>query len=452
MLRASPYLAEAIVFGHARKYLTALIEIDFETVADWARSQRRGLHRLHQPGAAPARRRASSAARSTRPMRSSPASSRSRPSASCPRRSIPRRRASPSRRPARSSATSCTSASSRWWRTCTTTGRNGCWPTARPTRWPADAEIDNTEEETSCFANSTAAVAATLIAAPAVAQDAYVDRPDRRADRAAGQHLRAGRRGAAHLYRARQRRRRHQRQEGQPDPAGRLGRARQGRGQRQEADRPGQRDPAAQCQPVLDLRAGRGRGQARGRADPVCQLRVPEGRLPAGRPAAVLHHRVRRHLRQPRHPRLHQGDRQGAGQDRLLGHGDPAVARRDGLRRSAGAGARHDGRRQGGDPAADARLHAVRHQAQGRRRQLGVLVGAVGDAGAHARGAAPPRLAGRLHRLVAHRGGRASWRASRTASSTSSAPTRCSRTQLPIHKEIADAVASRPTSSTRRSR
>jgi long-chain acyl-CoA synthetase len=27
-----------VVFGHARKYLTALIEIDFETVADWARS------------------------------------------------------------------------------------------------------------------------------------------------------------------------------------------------------------------------------------------------------------------------------------------------------------------------------------------------------------------------------------------------------------------------------
>ncbi|MBO0742484.1 MAG: AMP-binding protein, partial [Hyphomicrobiaceae bacterium] len=37
-LRASPYLAEAVVFGHGRKYLTALIEIDFETVADWARS------------------------------------------------------------------------------------------------------------------------------------------------------------------------------------------------------------------------------------------------------------------------------------------------------------------------------------------------------------------------------------------------------------------------------
>ena len=37
-LRASPYLAEVVVFGHGRKYLTALIEIDFETVADWDRS------------------------------------------------------------------------------------------------------------------------------------------------------------------------------------------------------------------------------------------------------------------------------------------------------------------------------------------------------------------------------------------------------------------------------
>ena len=61
MLRASPYLAEAIVFGHARKYLTALIEIDFDTVADWARSndvaytgftslaQHRQRRRAHRP-------------------------------------------------------------------------------------------------------------------------------------------------------------------------------------------------------------------------------------------------------------------------------------------------------------------------------------------------------------------------------------------------------------------
>ena len=37
ILRASP-VAEVAVFGHARKYLTALIEIDFDTVSDWARS------------------------------------------------------------------------------------------------------------------------------------------------------------------------------------------------------------------------------------------------------------------------------------------------------------------------------------------------------------------------------------------------------------------------------
>ncbi len=37
-LRASPYVAEAVVFGHGRKYLTAIVEIDFDTVADWART------------------------------------------------------------------------------------------------------------------------------------------------------------------------------------------------------------------------------------------------------------------------------------------------------------------------------------------------------------------------------------------------------------------------------
>ena len=31
LLRASPYIAEAMVIGHARKYLTALIEIDYDS-------------------------------------------------------------------------------------------------------------------------------------------------------------------------------------------------------------------------------------------------------------------------------------------------------------------------------------------------------------------------------------------------------------------------------------
>jgi long-chain acyl-CoA synthetase len=38
LLRASPYIAEAVVIGHGRKYVTALIEIDPDTVSSWARS------------------------------------------------------------------------------------------------------------------------------------------------------------------------------------------------------------------------------------------------------------------------------------------------------------------------------------------------------------------------------------------------------------------------------
>lgn len=38
-VRGSPYVAEIAVFGHARKYLCALVEIDFDTVSDWARAR-----------------------------------------------------------------------------------------------------------------------------------------------------------------------------------------------------------------------------------------------------------------------------------------------------------------------------------------------------------------------------------------------------------------------------
>lgn len=36
ILRSSPYIREAVVFGHNRHYLSSLIEIDFESVSDWA--------------------------------------------------------------------------------------------------------------------------------------------------------------------------------------------------------------------------------------------------------------------------------------------------------------------------------------------------------------------------------------------------------------------------------
>ncbi len=38
VMRASPYLSEIIVFGHGKKYLTALVEIDFDMASDWARA------------------------------------------------------------------------------------------------------------------------------------------------------------------------------------------------------------------------------------------------------------------------------------------------------------------------------------------------------------------------------------------------------------------------------
>ncbi len=39
LLRASPYVAEAMVIGHARKYVTALVEIEFDAVSEWARGR-----------------------------------------------------------------------------------------------------------------------------------------------------------------------------------------------------------------------------------------------------------------------------------------------------------------------------------------------------------------------------------------------------------------------------
>jgi long-chain acyl-CoA synthetase len=37
-LKASPYISEAIIFGDGRKYLTALLEVNYDALAQWARS------------------------------------------------------------------------------------------------------------------------------------------------------------------------------------------------------------------------------------------------------------------------------------------------------------------------------------------------------------------------------------------------------------------------------
>ena len=105
--------------------------------------------------------------------------------------------------------------------------------------------------------------------------------------------------------------------------------------------------------------------------------------------------------------RLRQGAGQGAGADRLRGDGDPDLARRDRLRRGPVEDDGHDAGRKADLAAARARLHAVRHQAEGREPELGLFVGAVGGAGAHVRGDAPAGLERPLHHLGApqRRGG-----------------------------------------------
>jgi len=40
LLKGSPYISEAVVFADGRRYVAALIEIDFDTVSEWARQEK----------------------------------------------------------------------------------------------------------------------------------------------------------------------------------------------------------------------------------------------------------------------------------------------------------------------------------------------------------------------------------------------------------------------------
>ena len=128
---------------------------------------------------------------------------------------------------------------------------------------------------------------------------------------------------------------------------------------------------------------------------------------------------------------------------------DSDLARRDRFRRedrrqTLGM----DSGRQGGHSAADRRLHAVRQQDQGCRRELGVLLGAVGD-----RRCAPSRRCGGSAGRATTSPGRIS--RPRTSSSASRiaelyvvGANALFEDALPIHKEIAEA-AKRPAASIR---
>ena len=164
----------------------------------------------------------------------------------------------------------------------------------------------------------------------------------------------------------------------------------------------------------------------------------PKETYPPADPLQFCTTRSRSSYRQPRGARpSSRRPRKEPVQARLFRNGDPDLARRDRIRREAGQDAGHDGGRQGDHPAADRRLHAVRNQDQGCRRELGVLLGALGDAGAHA----SRRCGGSAGRATTSPGRiskpRTSWSASRTQVLRDSAPMRCSRTTCRSSSEIA---------------
>ena len=71
-LKTSPYVKEAMVIGDGRKYLTALIGIELDTVGDWALRRNLPVHHLPRPVREARGHRADPGRRRPRPTRSSP--------------------------------------------------------------------------------------------------------------------------------------------------------------------------------------------------------------------------------------------------------------------------------------------------------------------------------------------------------------------------------------------
>ena len=173
-----------------------------------------------------------------------------------------------------------------------------------------------------------------------------------------------------------------------------------------------------------------GGGQARRRAAAVMQARCARRRS--------IRRRIQRSSAPPLTPRpTTAGPRSLSSrrrakepvQDRLCRHGDPAVARRDGLRRRSCSDARHDRGRQGDHPAADRRTTRRLRPSSRMPTRTGCSPGRRGSR----RCARSRRCAGSAGRATTSPGPisrpKPSSCASRTRSSTSSAPTRCSRTR-----------------------
>ena len=184
-------------------------------------------------------------------------------------------------------------------------------------------------------------------------------------------------------------------------------RAFEGRGQRQEADHAGQRRPDGQREPVLDLRAGDRRDQERRRAAAVRQRRSAR--------RASIRRPIRCSSAPPRYASHYDSRaaldfvKETAKEPVKIGFSAMAIPLSRGEMDYAEEQAKTLGmtpvdKEVIPPPTADYTPFATKIKDAGANWVY--LLGAVGDAGAHLRGAAPARLAGRLHRLGASRGRR----------------------------------------------
>ena len=94
-LKASPYIKEAIVIGDGRKFLSALIGIELDTVGEWAQRRRLGYSTYRDLTEKPEVVELVAGRRQGRQRAASPRWSRSRSSGCCPRSSTTRTASSP---------------------------------------------------------------------------------------------------------------------------------------------------------------------------------------------------------------------------------------------------------------------------------------------------------------------------------------------------------------------
>ena len=333
-LRASPYVAEAVVFGHGRKYLTAIIEIDFDTVADWARANDVAYTGFTSLTAHP---------RIEQLIKVEIDKANRRPRASRADQKLPHfaqgARSGRRRRAGDADAQGQAQADVRAFQDADRghvrrqRGTPDCRRHRRCSGVVARAKDQRHENGRKHMLKRTllGAIAVCTVAVPATAQDAYVVgltgaltgppsstyAPAVDALRIYIDRVNAGGGVNGKKIQAHSRRRRRA--------------AFKGRSQYEKADHAGQRRAGGQCQPIIHLCADdRGDQSCRGPllfASGVC----PQSVYPPADPLQFCTTGYASHFDSQATLDFVKATAKGPGEDRVLGNGDPTLARRDGL-------------------------------------------------------------------------------------------------------------------------